>query len=134
MFIEVTAAIILSEGGKYLIAKRKQGSHLEGLWEFPGGKLEEGESKEDCLQREILEELGLTIKVKAPFMTVEHSYGDKNIRLHSFLCDFETGVAVLNDHDEIAWITAAEFERYEFAPADIPIAARISEDYTAALR
>ena len=134
MYIEVTAAIIIDEEGKCLIAKRKQGSHLEGLWEFPGGKIEEGESKEDCLQREILEELGLTIKVKAPFMSVEHSYGEKNIRLHSFLCDSVSGDAALNDHDEIAWITASEFEEYEFAPADIPIVTKILEDYTAALK
>ena len=127
MRIEVTAAIIRNDRGECLIAKRGLGSHLGGLWDFAGGKLEAGEGKVECLKREITEELGIEITVEAPFLAVDHSYGEKHIRLHSFMCSYVSGEVVLKDHDEVAWVTISELASYEFAPADIPIVKKLQD-------
>ena len=124
MIIDVTAAIICKDE-TYLIARRSAGSHLAGLWEFPGGKLEEGENHAECLAREILEELELEITVGAHVFTSEYDYGEKEIRLHAYFAEVGGGNLELHSHAEIAWVTPAEFDNYEFAPADIPIIQRL---------
>ncbi|MBX9808882.1 8-oxo-dGTP diphosphatase MutT [Candidatus Gracilibacteria bacterium] len=125
--IAVTAAII-SRDNKLLIAKRGEGKHLSGFWEFPGGKIEEGENPKDCLKREINEELGVDIKVGDYFMTNEHSYGEKRISLAAFHCEIISGNIELHDHDEIKWVTISELEQYIFAPADIPFINKLKEN------
>lgn len=117
--INVSAGII-RKGNKTLIARRSPNKHLEGFWEFPGGKIEEGESPEDCLQRELQEELGITVKVGSFFMENIHQYGEKQILLKAFFCEIVSGEIILNDHDKIEWIEGNEFDTYKFAPADIP--------------
>jgi len=123
--LRVTAAIIF-HCSELLIARRASGD-LAGFWEFPGGKVEPGESLEECLVREIREELGLEIAVDAPFLTVSWDYPSKPVELHSFLCRKVAGEAVPShgDHDRIAWIHPAQCEDYEFAPADRPIVAKL---------
>ena len=115
----VIAAIIKKEN-KFLIAKRSYLKQLAGYWEFPGGKLENGETEKACLQREIKEELNIEITVGEFFMENIHHYGDKTILLKAFLCEYISGEILLNDHDEILWVTKDELNNYKFAAADIP--------------
>jgi mutator protein MutT len=126
--IKVTAGLIESEN-KVLIARRKEGKHLEGLWEFPGGKIEEGESPESCLKRELYEELGIVVLVGEFFMDSIHKYAEKTILLKSYNCKIVSGDITLNDHDEIEWVTTSDIKNFRFAPADIPIVtALVNED------
>lgn len=119
--IEVTAAIIIHQG-QILLARRAFHKHLGGYWEFPGGKIEEGESPELCLAREIKEELGVTISVKDFFMENAHRYGEKSILLKSFFCELNSySDFKLRDHDRYEWVEKEELTDFEVAPADIPI-------------
>ena len=118
---EVLAAII-EERDKVLIARRKEGKHLSGFWEFPGGKLEDGESDQSCLRREIKEEMSIDIKVTKHFMNNEHSYGEKQILLKSYICEREANQEFyLTDHDMIEWVEKKDLLNYKIAPADVPI-------------
>ena len=119
--IDVTAAIIRRED-EILIARRRGGS-LRGFWEFPGGKARNGESLEDCLHREIREELGLEIAIDEPVVSVSWNDGDRRIHLHGFLCRWVSGEPVARDHEAIVWARLEELARFEFAPADRPIVA-----------
>ena len=118
--IEVTAAVI-NRGQEILITQRGEGQHLAGYWEFPGGKQEEGETLEDCLQREILEELDINISVRSHIMTVSHQYGEKSINLHAFHGSYVDGELTLKDHSDAKWVSIDELVNFEFAPADLPI-------------
>lgn len=115
----VTAAIIKKDD-KFLIARRSPNKHLAGFWEFPGGKIEDGETPENCLKRELQEELNIQVTIKGFFMENEHHYGDRIIVLKAYLCELLTGEITLKDHDQFAWIDLDEFNNYNFAPADIP--------------
>src|SRR5579885_2795901 len=84
---------LLARDGRYLIARRRREAHLGGLWEFPGGKREPGESPEDCLRRELREELGIEITEPVRFRVVSHRYPDKAVELHCFLCSVLAGQA-----------------------------------------
>lgn len=117
--IRVVAAIIKKEG-KYLITRRAPPKHLAGYWEFPGGKVENGETPEVSLMREIKEELNITIKVNSFFMENEHIYPSKRILLLAYSCELIEGEIALKDHDRFAWIEKNQFSGYKFAPADIP--------------
>ena len=117
--IKVTAGIIESDN-KILIARRKEGKHLSGFWEFPGGKIEEGESPESCLKRELSEELGIDVLVGVFFMDNIYKYAEKTILLKSYRCKIASGDITLNDHDKIEWVTTLNMNNYKFAPADIP--------------
>ena len=118
--IEVAAGLVFCEG-RYLIARRKPGVHLAGFWEFPGGKREPGETLEECLRRELFEELSIRIDVPIPFQIVRHEYADKTVELHFFHCRIETGCAIAIDCAEIRWVWPYELEDFEFPPADRPI-------------
>lgn len=118
--IKVAAAMIEDDDGRLLIARRAQGKSQAGLWEFPGGKLEAGESPEECLRRELLEEMGITTE---PYIFVgvnEHDYGTVAIRLIAYKARFVGGVITLTDHDDFRWVRPEEFGEFEFAPADVP--------------
>lgn len=116
--ILVTAAIITDES-KILIARRGPEKHLAGFWEFPGGKIEKDETPEECLKREIKEELGLDIEIKSFFMENVYQYPNKKILLKAYLCKRLSGSIVLKDHDKIEWVDIIEIDNYKFAPADI---------------
>jgi len=115
--VEVAAGLICHEG-RYLIAKRKSGVHLAGYWEFPGGKRERGETLEECLQRELLEELSIRIRAPIPFQVIRHDYSDKIVELHFFHCTIETGRAVPRESAEIRWVLPRELRSFQFPPAD----------------
>jgi len=119
--VPVTCALIFSDG-KVLCAKRSEVMILPGLWEFPGGKIEEGESAEACLIREIKEELAISISLIGSLQANEHSYsGEKMIRLIPFICIWKRGKISLLEHQEVKWVAKEELKTLEWAPADIPI-------------
>src|SRR3989344_7255961 len=123
--IDVTAAII-EKNGKFLIARRKKGKHLEYKWEFPGGKVEQQETSEECLVRELKEEFGIIAEV-SDFVTESiFDYGDRKIRLLGYRAKYVSGKFKLNAHDKIKWIFASEFGKFDFAEADLPLIEKIS--------
>lgn len=125
-YINVTAAII-EKDGKFLIAKRKKGTLLEGKWEFPGGKMESNETEEECLKRELKEEFGIKTEIGELVVESSFNYGEKAVRLLGFRAKYISGQFQLNAHDEIKWITIEEFDKFDFADADIPIINKIRE-------
>lgn len=118
--VEVAAGLVYCEG-RYLISRRNPGVHLAGFWEFPGGKCEVGETLEECLRRELFEELGIRIDVPIPFQIIRHEYEEKIVELHFFRCQIETGRATAIDCAEIRWVWPHELGDFEFPPADRPI-------------
>jgi mutator protein MutT len=115
------AAALIWNNGRVLIAKRPQGSHLEGYWEFPGGKQEKGESLDECLEREIMEELGLRVKTDRALLTVEHDYGSKAISLHVFNCTCSAGEPKALEGQEIRWVAPGDFFKFSFPPPDMKV-------------
>ncbi|HEY2328307.1 MAG TPA: 8-oxo-dGTP diphosphatase MutT [Verrucomicrobiae bacterium] len=122
--IEVSAALIF-RGGKILITQRRAGAHLGGLWEFPGGKREPGETFEQCLVREIREELGVEIFVGELFEEVAHDYPEKSVRLKFFLCKLLSGEPQPLDCAAVRWAGKAELAGFEFPAADVRLLARL---------
>jgi mutator protein MutT len=117
LVIEVSAALIF-RGGKLLITQRHAKAHLGGRWEFPGGKREAGESFEQCLVREIREELGVEIAVGELFEEISHAYPEKSVHLKFFLCKLITGEPQPLDCAAVKWIDKAGLEAHEFPAAD----------------
>ena len=115
--IEVSAALIF-HGGKLLITQRHAGSHLGGLWEFPGGKREAGETFEECLAREIREELGVEISVGELFEEVRHDYPEKSVHLKFFRCRLLAGEPQPLDCAAVKWVDKAGLGGHEFPAAD----------------
>jgi 8-oxo-dGTP diphosphatase len=114
--IVVTAAVI-ERGGAYLVTRRPGGVHLEGYWEFPGGKCEPGEDHETCLRREIEEELGVDVRVGRQIFEVAHEYPDRAVELHFFECEF-LGEPVARLGQEMKWVGPGDLAALEFPPAD----------------
>lgn len=123
--ITVLCGIISNSTGEVFIARRKQGKSMASKWEFPGGKLEEGESEQECLQRELFEELGMTVQVKAKLGENEHHYTGFSIRLIAYQCDFVSATYELTDHDMYTWVSKDQVLDYNMAKADIPIVGMI---------
>ncbi|MFD0716213.1 (deoxy)nucleoside triphosphate pyrophosphohydrolase [Paenibacillus sp. GCM10027626] len=117
--IKVAAAVIENDLGQILIARRKKGKAQEGLWEFPGGKVEHEETVEECLRRELQEEMNIQIRPYASFGINDHYYGSTHIRLIARKATFLGGEIGLADHDEYRWVYPRELGEYEFAQADI---------------
>ncbi len=117
----VTAAV-LRRDGKVLLAKRPSKGLLGGMWEFPGGKVEPGESLPDCLTREICEELGVDIRVGEPFGVYEHAYSHFSITLHAFLCELTDGEPRPVEAAELKWVDPAELKQYPMGKVDRQIA------------
>ena len=117
----LVAAAVIQKNGKFLIAKRASHKHLAGFWEFPGGKIEPNESAEDCLIRELYEELRIKVKIVHFLAKNIHDYGTMRISLSAYLCSFVDGDFTLVDHDEIRWVAFSEIGQYNLAPADIPL-------------
>lgn len=117
----VTAAII-REGTRVLLARRGPGEKLAGLWEFPGGKVEDGETLEACLTRELLEELGIRVRVGAIVTESVYEYAHGAIRLIALEAMLLEGTLTLSVHDQAAWVEVASLRQFALAPADLPIA------------
>jgi mutator protein MutT len=115
--IEVSAALIFRDG-KLLITQRYAKSHLGGLWEFPGGKREPGETFEQCLVREIREELGVEISVGELFEEIHHTYPEKSVRLKFFTCRLMSGEPRPLDCAAVKWIDRTQLAAHAFPAAD----------------
>lgn len=115
--IVVLAAIVEREDGRLLVTRRLDGTHLAGLWEFPGGKCEPGESHEACLERELREELDVASTVGEELLSTEHDYTDRIVRLHFRWCRI-TGAPRPMLGQEIRWVDRRELSTLEFPPAD----------------
>lgn len=119
---EVVCGVIQGEGGKVLACRRAAERHLGGLWEFPGGKVEEGEDTRAALARELSEELGIVVRVGDRFdAVVEWTDGVVRIRLSGFLCEIVEGEAEPLEHSEIRWCGREELAVLDWAEADLPI-------------
>lgn len=114
---EVSAGLIF-RAGQLLITQRHADAHLGGLWEFPGGKREPGESFEQCLGRELWEELGVEVGVGKLFESVTHAYPEKTVALKFFLCRLERGEPQPLGCAAVKWITRAELAAHDFPAAD----------------
>ena len=126
MITDVVAALIW-EQDKFMICQRPAHKARGLLWEFVGGKVEAGESKEDALIRECREELGVTVAVKDIFMEVDHVYPDLTVHLTLFNASIAEGIPQKIEHNDLRWITVEEIDQYEFCPADEEILRRLKE-------
>lgn len=117
--IEVVASII-HQDGKILATQRGYGD-FKGLWEFPGGKIEPGETPEEALRREIREELNIDISVEKHICIVEHDYPNFHLTMHCYWCSIVQGELVLNEHQSARWLEKTEWESVEWLPADIVV-------------
>ena len=124
--IIVTAAI-MERNGKIFIAKRSSNSRLPNKWEFPGGKVDAGETPEECLTRELYEEFEIIVAVGNFFAESVYQYEQKTIRLMAFQVITDADITTMNAHDDLRWVTVEELLDYDLAPADVPIAKEIQK-------
>ena len=117
--IEVVAAIICKDGA-YFATQRGYGE-FEGMWEFPGGKIEPGESAEDALKREIQEELGVDITIDKFLCTTDYDYPTFHLTMHCYLCSIVSGEIELREHKSARWLTADLLNSVEWLPADMDV-------------
>jgi mutator protein MutT len=123
--IDVVAGLVRDEAGRYLITRRRKGTHLEGLWEFPGGKREADETLEQSLGRELTEELGAVFTVGERVETVRWAYPEKTVVLHFFGCHVVSGTIAPREGQLMEWVAPADFRRFDFPPADAALLARL---------
>jgi 8-oxo-dGTP diphosphatase len=119
----VAAGLILDDTGRLLACRRPEGKHLGGKWEFPGGKVEDGESPAAALVRELEEELGIAVEPGRALSPVVWDYGRGPIRLHPFVCRIVAGELQPHEHSEIRWCSRDELPALDWAAADVPILA-----------
>lgn len=122
---EVIAAIIVKDH-QILIAQRAPGENLAGKWEFPGGKIEQGETPQECLKREIKEELDIVVEVLDFFAESIYVYDSGTIKLMAYWCKCISGDFTLKVHSHIVWVNRHELALYDFAPADIPLVVKLT--------
>ncbi len=125
---QVVAALIWKEN-RFMICQRPEGKTRAFQWEFVGGKAEKGETRQEALIRECMEELDITVKVGDIFMEVDHQYPDINVHLTLFHAKIAEGEPKKLEHNDIRWITPDEIENYTFCPADKDILAKIIKEY-----
>jgi len=126
--VEVVAAL-LWEQARFLICQRPAHKARGLLWEFVGGKVEPGETREQALIRECREELGITVSVGEVFMEVTHEYPDITVRLTLFHATIAEGAPQKLEHNDLQWITPSQIPGYDFCPADVEILAKLQEVY-----
>ena len=122
----VVAAAVIEDGGRYFVTRRQRGVHLEGYWEFPGGKVEAGESIEQCLARELIEELGARAVVGSEIFAVTHDYPDRSVELHFLACTLRNPPVPLLGQ-EMRWVPREELHSLSFPPADDELVARLAK-------
>lgn len=126
MTIVVAAAVVKSDG-RYLVTRRQRGVHLEGLWEFPGGKCEPGESIANCLRRELQEELGTDASVGNELLAVTHHYPERSVELHFLACELTHPPTPLLGQ-EMRWVARDDLRSLHFPPADDELIALLERD------
>jgi len=115
------ACAIIEHDNRILICQRSARMKLPLKWEFPGGKIETGESRKDCLKREIKEELGLEIEVISALTAVEHHYPQFSLCLYPFICKWTGGDLAIAEHAQAIWVDTSELRNYDWADADVPV-------------
>ncbi len=127
-YITVVAAIII-HNNQILCVQRSENklNYISKKWEFPGGKIEEGETREETIKREISEELKMNIKVEEEFITVSHQYPDFHLTMHSFICRSENKELTLTEHIDYKWLVKNELNQLDWAAADIPIMMKLMQ-------
>ena len=127
--VHVAAAVIRGADGRILIARRPQDKHQGGLWEFPGGKVEPGESPEEALIRELEEELGVSTKTAclAPLTFASHSYESFHLLMPLFVCRKWQGIPQAKEHAALKWVRPQQLRDYPMPPADIPLIAPLCD-------
>lgn len=128
MITEVTAAILLQKG-KVLIAKRGPGGPTAGMWEFPGGKVEIGETPEQCLEREMLEEFGIEVTIGRFFGESVFHYHNGAIKLLAYVTSWVSGELVPTVHADFRWVSVDELKDFELAPADVALVQKLREEF-----
>jgi 8-oxo-dGTP diphosphatase len=121
----VAAAALIDTDGRVLICQRPEGKQLAGLWEFPGGKVETGETPEACLIRELDEELGIQVTnaCLAPFVFASHGYESFHLLMPLYLCRRWSGFVTAKEHKALAWVKPNDLRNYPMPPADAPLVA-----------
>ena len=119
--IEVSCAIIINPFDQVLVTQRSINMLLPLKWEFPGGKIEDNETAEECLIREIKEELNIDIKITGSLSPNDHQYPDKLIRLIPFICRLKGGEIILKEHADYKWLDVKDLLDLEWAEADVPV-------------
>lgn len=123
----IGVAVIWNKQGKILIDRRRPEGLMGGLWEFPGGKLEPGETVQDCIKREIQEELAIWVEVGDHLITIDHTYSKFHVTLNVYHCRHESGEPQPIECDEIRWVTVDELPSYEFPIANLQIIQALKE-------
>ena len=123
--VVVTAAVV-ERDGTFLVTRRLRGTHLEGFWEFPGGKCEPGEEHAACLARELKEELAVDVHVAGEIFTTTHAYSDRSVELHFMRCEL-VGSPVPQIGQEMRWVPRADLAKLQFPPADAELIRRLVE-------
>lgn len=128
-YIEVVAAIII-HNNKILCVQRSENKldYISKKWEFPGGKIESGESKQETIKREISEELEMNITVQEEYITVNHQYPDFHLTMHSFICSCNEPSLNLTEHIDYKWLDKNELNQLDWAAADIPIMMKLMHE------
>ena len=117
--IEVVAAVIFDE--KKILVSQRDGGDMAGRWEFPGGKIETGETHEQALKREIMEEMGIIISVDSFLLTIEYDYPEFHLVMHCYQCTILFGAPRLLTHSAVKWISPQELDSIDWLPADIQV-------------
>jgi len=125
--VEVAAGVIYNPEGEILIAKRADNQHQGGLWEFPGGKIEQGESAQQALARELHEELAIEVRASEPLVRIAHDYADKSVVLNVWCVTAFSGEARGVEGQPLAWVSVDQLTDYEFPAANEPIIAAVLE-------
>jgi A/G-specific adenine glycosylase len=126
---QIGVAVIINDQGQFLIDRRPSEGLLGGLWEFPGGKIEAGETAEACIVREVQEEIGIAIKVTRPLITLDHAYTHFKVTLHVYICQYVAGEPQAIACEEVRWVTLAEMAQYPFPKANSKIIAALQAEF-----
>ena len=124
--VHVAVGVILDSANRILITRRDDNAHQGGLWEFPGGKVEPGETVQQALQRELREELGISIGVARPLLEVHHDYGDKIVFLDVYVVREFRGEPKGLEGQPLEWVAEGQLQNFEFPQANVPIADAIT--------
>ena len=123
--LTVAVGILIDNGGRVLVTRRKTGTHQGGLWEFPGGKVEPSETIGEALSRELQEELGVSVEAAEPYMVIDHDYGDKQVKLDVYRVTRWQGEARGLEGQPLAWKLPVELIGWPFPVANTPILERL---------
>src|SRR4029450_3303823 len=129
MITLVVTAAVIERDGRFLVTRRQRGVHLEGFWEFPGGKCEPGEALDACLRRELREELAVGADIGVELLTTSHEYPERRVELHFLRCDL-TGEPSPQIGQEMRWVARGGLSRLEFPPADAELIGMLTRSAT----